>query len=109
MHFVAVGTPQRKGEHAADMRYVDAAIDALIPQFSGGDFVVGKSTVPVGMAARLAERVSAGSAMLASKPGFLREGYAVEDTISPDRRVHGVPVDLGGPVPGECSCGRAWL
>lgn len=92
VHFVAVGTPQRKGENAADLSYVDAAIDGLIPYLSDGDLVVGKSTVPVGTAARLAEKVSAGSkAMLAWNPEFLREGYAVKDTISPDRLVYGIP------------------
>ncbi|PPF82214.1 UDP-glucose 6-dehydrogenase [Subtercola sp. Z020] len=92
VHFVAVGTPQRKGENAADLTYVDAAIDSLIPYLSDGDLVAGKSTVPVGTAARLAEKVAAGSgAHLAWNPEFLREGFAVEDTISPDRLVYGLP------------------
>ncbi|RFA22541.1 UDP-glucose dehydrogenase family protein [Subtercola boreus] len=92
VHFVAVGTPQRKGENAADLTYVDAAIDALIPHLSDGDLVAGKSTVPVGTAARLAAKVTAGSgAQLAWNPEFLREGFAVEDTISPDRLVYGLP------------------
>ena len=92
VHFIAVGTPQKRGENAADLTYVDAAIDNLIPQLSDGDLVVGKSTVPVGTAARLAEKIAeAGSgAGLAWNPEFLREGYAVKDTISPDRLVYGV-------------------
>ena len=91
-HFIAVGTPQRKGENAADLTYVDAAVDGLIPYLSEGDLVVGKSTVPVGTAARLAEKVRAGSsADLAWNPEFLREGFAVEDTIRPDRLVYGLP------------------
>ena len=58
VHFVCVGTPQRKGEYAADLRFVDAAVEALAPHLEGTDeepaLVVGKSTVPVGTAARLA-------------------------------------------------------
>ncbi|MDP9028349.1 MAG: UDP-glucose/GDP-mannose dehydrogenase family protein [Actinomycetota bacterium] len=92
VHFLAVGTPQRKGENAADLSYVDAAIDALIPYLSDGDLVVGKSTVPVGTAARLAGVIEGGSgATLAWNPEFLREGFAVKDTVSPDRLVYGVP------------------
>jgi UDPglucose 6-dehydrogenase len=91
VHFIAVGTPQRKGEYAADLTYVDAAVDALIPHLSTGDLVVGKSTVPVGTAQRLATRISERSgATLAWNPEFLREGFAVKDTIEPDRLVYGV-------------------
>ncbi|SDT34115.1 UDP-glucose dehydrogenase family protein [Microterricola viridarii] len=92
VHFVAVGTPQMQGSYAADMRYVDAAIDALIPYLKAGDLVVGKSTVPVGTAARLAQKLaeSGSGATLAWNPEFLREGFAVKDTIEPDRLVYGV-------------------
>lgn len=90
VHFLAVGTPQKKGEYAADLTYVNGAIDALIPFLSEGDLVVGKSTVPVGTAASLAERVDRTGASLAWNPEFLREGFAVKDTISPDRLVYGV-------------------
>lgn len=92
VHFIGVGTPQRKGEYAADLSYVNSAVDALIPYLSDGDLVVGKSTVPVGTAEVLAGRISASSgADLAWNPEFLREGYAVKDTIEPDRLVYGVP------------------
>ena len=93
IHFIAVGTPQRKGENAADMTYVDAAVEALLPHLLPGDLVVGKSTVPVGTAARLAAILDdAGTgALLAWNPEFLREGFAVRDTITPDRLVYGVP------------------
>lgn len=92
VHFVAVGTPQKKGEYAADLTYVNAAVESLIPHLNDDDIVVGKSTVPVGTAADLAERIrSAGSkAELAWNPEFLREGFAVKDTISPDRLVYGI-------------------
>ena len=93
VHFIAGGTPQSRGSNSADLTYVDAAIDALIPHLTDGDLIVGKSTVPVGTAARLAQKVQdAGSgAMLAWNPEFLREGFAVKDTIAPDRLVYGLP------------------
>ncbi len=96
VHFVCVGTPQRKGEYAADTTYVNAAVSALIPHLRPGDLVVGKSTVPVGTAARLAAQVTAAvpGAMLAWNPEFLREGHAVVDTQRPDRLVYGLPDDL---------------
>ncbi|MEC5151123.1 UDP-glucose/GDP-mannose dehydrogenase family protein [Cryobacterium sp. GrIS_2_6] len=92
VHFVAVGTPQKPGSYAADLTYVDAAVQALLPHLSAGDLVVGKSTVPVGTASRLAGIVEASGtgATLAWNPEFLREGFAVKDTISPDRLVYGV-------------------
>ena len=92
VHFIAVGTPQMPGSYSADLRYVDAAVEALLPYLSDGDLVVGKSTVPVGTAARLAQLVQGADrgAALAWNPEFLREGFAVQDTISPDRLVYGV-------------------
>lgn len=92
VHFVAVGTPQGPSG-AADLTYVDAAVASLTEHLSAGEFVVGKSTVPVGTAARLAEDVSRAvpGATLVWNPEFLREGFAVQDTIAPDRLVYGVP------------------
>jgi len=92
VHFIAVGTPQKPGSNNADMTYVDAAVDALLPYLKSGDLVVGKSTVPVGTAARLADKIRTAvpGAELAWNPEFLREGFAVQDTISPDRLVFGV-------------------
>ncbi|MFJ5146207.1 UDP-glucose dehydrogenase family protein [Curtobacterium sp. NPDC088465] len=97
VHFLAVGTPQGP-TGAADMRYVDAAVASLTPHLSAGEFVVGKSTVPVGTAARLAAEVEAAvpGATLVWNPEFLREGFAVQDTISPDRFVYGVPEGEAG-------------
>ena len=93
VHFVAVGTPQSAGSDAADLRFVDAAFASLLEHVSPGDVIVGKSTVPVGTAARLAEFVAerVPGATLAWNPEFLREGFAVQDTVSPDRLVYGVP------------------
>ncbi|WP_166879450.1 UDP-glucose/GDP-mannose dehydrogenase family protein [Salinibacterium sp. ZJ450] len=90
VHFVAVGTPQQQGSNAADLRFVDAAIESLLEHLKPGDLVVGKSTVPVGTAARLAERVETTGARLAWNPEFLREGFAIKDTLTPDRLVYGV-------------------
>jgi UDPglucose 6-dehydrogenase len=92
LHFVCVGTPQKRGEYAADLRFVEAAAESLIGVLKPGDLVVGKSTVPVGTAARLAELVGGKvpGAMLAWNPEFLREGFAVQDTLHPDRLVYGL-------------------
>ncbi|MER6943346.1 UDP-glucose/GDP-mannose dehydrogenase family protein [Nonomuraea sp. NPDC000554] len=95
VHFVCVGTPQKRGEYAADVSYMDAAIESLAPYLDRECLVVGKSTVPVGTAGRLADRLAmlapAGTqAELAWNPEFLREGFAVQDTLSPDRLVLGV-------------------
>ncbi|MBO1752198.1 UDP-glucose/GDP-mannose dehydrogenase family protein [Actinotalea sp. BY-33] len=92
VHFVCVGTPQKRGENAADLRYVDAAIEGLLPHLAPGDLVVGKSTVPVGTAERIAERVAEvePEATVVWNPEFLREGFAVKDTLHPDRIVYGI-------------------
>jgi UDPglucose 6-dehydrogenase len=94
VHFVCVGTPQAYGSDAADLTYVHAAVDALAPHLRPGALVVGKSTVPIGTAAALAGRIAAlaptADVDLAWNPEFLREGFAVADTLSPDRLVLGV-------------------
>ncbi|MET0932702.1 MAG: UDP-glucose/GDP-mannose dehydrogenase family protein [Mycetocola sp.] len=90
VHFVAVGTPQLRASGGADLTYVDAAFTSLLPHVASGDLVVGKSTVPVGTAARLAALVEPTGATLAWNPEFLREGYAVKDTVTPDRLVYGI-------------------
>lgn len=90
VHFVAVGTPQ-SADGSADMTYVNSAVEGLIPSLSEGDLVVGKSTVPVGTAERLTTEVEPTGAILMWNPEFLREGFALEDTLSPDRLVYGVP------------------
>ena len=95
VHFICVGTPQQEGSLAADLKYVDAALDAVAAICKPGALVVGKSTVPVGTAARLRERllkINPG-ADLAWNPEFLREGFAVEDTLHPNRLVVGVTSD----------------
>lgn len=106
VHFVAVGTPQKHGTHAADLSYVDAAINDMLPHLSAGDLVVGKSTVPVGTAQRLAAVLadSGTGATLAWNPEFLREGFAVTDTVSPDRIVYGL-----SPEPDDAARAKALL
>ncbi|OBL01697.1 UDP-glucose 6-dehydrogenase [Mycobacterium sp. 1245499.0] len=98
VHFLGVGTPQKKGEYGADLRHVYAVIDALVPRLTTSAVLVGKSTVPVGTAAELNQR-AAGLAPqgvdveIAWNPEFLREGYAVQDTLNPDRIVLGIKPD----------------
>ena len=94
LHFLCVGTPQRRGSLAADLRAVHQVIDSLAPLLTPGSLVVGKSTVPVGTAAALAARMNElaprGTAPeLAWSPEFLREGFGVQDTLHPDRIVVG--------------------
>ncbi len=92
VHFVAVGTPQKRTENGADLSHVYAGIDALIPHLGPKDVVVGKSTVPVGTARDLVARINdrAPGASLVWNPEFLREGFAVRDTLEPDRLVYGL-------------------
>jgi UDPglucose 6-dehydrogenase len=95
IHFVCVGTPQRADSSAADLSHLEACVETLAPRLTRPCLVVGKSTVPVGTAALLAERLTrlapvGAAAELAWNPEFLREGHAVADTVRPDRIVAGV-------------------
>ncbi|WP_436738552.1 UDP-glucose dehydrogenase family protein [Streptomyces sp. BBFR102] len=95
VHFVCVNTPQKQGEYACDMSYVESAFASLAAHLKRPALVVGKSTVPVGSAERLAAELAAAApvgegAELAWNPEFLREGFAVDDTLHPDRIVVGV-------------------
>lgn len=95
VHFVCVGTPQLPGSLAADTRHVVEVIEGLAPHLRRACLVVGKSTVPVGTAAGLAATLArlapvGAAAELAWNPEFLREGFAVRDTLAPDRLVVGV-------------------
>ena len=95
VHFICVGTPQSKDGLAADLTYVKASVAAIAPYLKSGSLVVGKSTVPVGTAQMLRDQlaISAPEADLAWNPEFLREGFAVEDTLTPNRLVVGVVND----------------
>ncbi|MBP2704699.1 UDP-glucose/GDP-mannose dehydrogenase family protein [Microbispora sp. RL4-1S] len=95
VHFICVGTPQIKDGYAADVSYLDSVVESLAPHLDRECLVVGKSTVPVGTAQRLADKLvrlsPAGQRVeLAWNPEFLREGFAVQDTLRPDRIVLGV-------------------
>jgi UDPglucose 6-dehydrogenase len=91
---IAVGTPTREGEDAADLSFVYAAGEEIAKAMQGYTVIVTKSTVPVGTAARLREIISKarpdGEFDVASNPEFMREGSAVEDFLRPDRVVIGV-------------------
>ena len=95
VHFICVGTPQSKDGLAADLTYVKSSVAAIAPHLKDGSLVVGKSTVPVGTAQMLREQLAkdAPHADLAWNPEFLREGFAVEDTLTPNRLVVGVAND----------------
>ncbi|OBI47277.1 UDP-glucose 6-dehydrogenase [Mycobacterium kyorinense] len=98
VHFLGVGTPQKRGEYGADLRHVHAVIDALVPLLTRPSVIVGKSTVPVGTAAELGRRARSLAppgvdVEVAWNPEFLREGLAVQDTLQPDRIVLGVEPD----------------
>ncbi|WP_410871286.1 UDP-glucose dehydrogenase family protein [Nocardia sp. A7] len=93
VHFLGVGTPQKKGEYGADLKYVHAVVDTLAPMLERPAMIVGKSTVPVGTAAALGIRAREQSKVdveVAWNPEFLREGFAVQDTLRPDRLVLGL-------------------
>ncbi|MQA03632.1 MAG: nucleotide sugar dehydrogenase [Streptosporangiales bacterium] len=95
VHFLCTGTPQRPGRYDADLSQVWSAITGLAPLLRRHCVIVGKSTVPVGTAAQLAEAIRetapAGDEVdLVWNPEFLRESFAVHDTLHPDRIVVGV-------------------
>jgi UDPglucose 6-dehydrogenase len=96
VHFICVGTPQVKaGDGSADLSYVFSAAEALAPHLTRATLLVGKSTVPVGTSREIIKRVHAAAPAgdlvdYAFNPEFLREGYAVQDSLTPDRIVFGV-------------------
>lgn len=109
VHFLGVGTPQKKGEYGADLRHVHSVIDTLVPLLSRSAVIIGKSTVPVGTARELGQRAAGFAAAgvdveVAWNPEFLREGYAVKDTLHPDRIVLGVQRDSTAPRNWCASC-----
>ncbi len=109
VHFLCVGTPQKHGEFRADLSYVESAFEALRPHLAAGDVVAGKSTVPVGTAEDLSARLVGTGATLVWNPEFLREGFAVQDTLHPDRLVYGLPTDDEGVPTPEGDAARALL
>ena len=97
VHFLCVGTPEGESGHA-DLSFVHGAADMLAPHLASAALIVGKSTVPVGTARQVLSRVRAIAPAgrqvdLAWNPEFLREGFAVQDSLTPDRIVLGVTSD----------------
>ena len=109
IHFLCVGTPQKHGEFRADLSYVESAFEDLKPHLAEGDVIAGKSTVPVGTAEDLAARLTGTGATLVWNPEFLREGFAVKDTLHPDRLVYGLPTDDAGVPTAQGDAARVLL
>ncbi|MEZ6014632.1 MAG: UDP-glucose/GDP-mannose dehydrogenase family protein [Planctomycetota bacterium] len=89
--FIAVGTPPGE-DGSADVRYVLGAAESIAKHMTGYTVVVDKSTVPVGTAAKVAERMSSHTTHpfdVVSNPEFLKEGAAIDDFLKPDRVVIG--------------------
>jgi UDPglucose 6-dehydrogenase len=103
--FIAVGTPSRRGDGHADLRFVMAAAEEIGQALTGYAVVVTKSTVPVGTNRAVAEAVRRGnpdaSFDVAANPEFLREGAAIDDFMHPDRVVVGVETDQARRVMAE--------
>lgn len=95
--FIAVGTPTRRGDGHADLRYVYAAAEDIAKNLAGYTVIVDKSTVPVGTAAQvkriIKETNPSADFDVASNPEFLREGAAISDFMRPDRVVLGVETE----------------
>ena len=95
--FIAVGTPSRRGDGHADLRYVEAAAADIARALTGYTVVVTKSTVPVGTGRRVAQIIRetnpAADFDVASNPEFLREGSAIGDFMRPDRVVIGAETE----------------
>lgn len=116
VHFIAVGTPQSEDGKAANLTYVNSAVDMVLAALPSSDtaaeaghpVIVGKSTVPVGTASALAPRVEAAGATLLWNPEFLREGFAVADTLHPDRLVYGLPQDAERAETGAAALERVY-
>src|SRR5690606_25648548 len=92
--FLAVGTPMRRGDGFADLSYVHAAVEELVPHLRGFTVITTKSTVPVGTSREIERRIRAmrpdADIAVCSNPEFLREGSAIQDFTHPDRVLVGV-------------------
>ena len=100
--FIAVGTPTRRGDGHADLRFVMAAAEDVARALTAYAVIVTKSTVPVGTNRQVADVVAAANPDaafdVASNPEFLREGAAIDDFMRPDRVVVGVENDRAADV-----------
>ncbi len=94
--FIAVGTPA-SADGSADLSYVFSVADAIAEHAKSAKLVINKSTVPVGTAGRIKERISTKLALrdayfdipVVSNPEFLKEGSAVDDCMRPERIIIG--------------------
>jgi UDPglucose 6-dehydrogenase len=97
--FIAVGTPTRRGDGHADLKYVYAAAAQVAAHLRGYTIIVDKSTVPVGTAREVKRIIKEANPEadfdVASNPEFLREGSAINDFMRPDRVVLGVESKRG--------------
>ena len=92
--FIAVGTPARRGDGHADLKFIYAVAEELAPLLQDYTVVVTKSTVPVGTGdevENILQRLAPDADFdVASNPEFLREGAAISDFKRPDRVIVGV-------------------
>jgi UDPglucose 6-dehydrogenase len=118
VHFICVGTPQQRGSNAANLNYVQEATRQVAKNLTHDGLIVGKSTVPVGTGQALREMIlehvpEGIETEIIWNPEFLREGKAVDDTLTPDRivlggtsdasealmrEVYAIPIATGTPV-----------
>ncbi len=100
LQFIAVGTPPGE-DGSADLQYVLAVAQSIARHMGGYKLIVNKSTVPVGTADKVRERVQqvlAGREQalpfeVVSNPEFLKEGSAVADFQKPDRIIVGAETE----------------
>ena len=94
--FIAVGTPPRPDNGAADLCHVMDAARSIGAAMTDYTVIINKSTVPVGTVARIRSVVSESTTKpfsVVSNPEFLKEGEAIMDFMQPDRIVIGVDDD----------------
>ena len=91
--FLAVGTPERRGDGHADLSYVYSAAKEIAPLLNKYCLIVTKSTVPVGTSLEIKKIIKTSNKFanfdVVSNPEFLREGSAIEDFMRPNRVIVG--------------------
>ena len=89
--FIAVGTPSRK-DGKADLQYVHAVANEIGKNIKNYKVIINKSTVPVGTAKQVYQiiiKYYKGDFDVVSNPEFLKEGFAIDDFMKPDRIIIG--------------------
>ena len=91
--FIAVGTPERRGDGHADLTYVYEAAKEIAPILKKYCVIITKSTVPVGTSLKIKDIIKKynknANFDVVSNPEFLREGSAIEDFMRPNRVIVG--------------------